>query len=547
MERAGPEKERVVPPFVDTDKDCLDFTRRRHETLHLKMSPEVLKGNYYLVIDLYSAANPVHPQGHLGWWACDLGANKELRATLSRRNGGFAVTFDGRACPEGKSWANPDRTDWRREGVLALHVVLRSSDNKALVFDEVINLYQDKASLQAARAACGEVEKALPPTTRTVPRWYCWPRGTRAFVLARDIYEGDAVGNFAIGLGKFLKTHGVVSRLGAANFNPQLRGVIQPMGRLLSEIREQDLLLFNASTYDPYMEAISALPARKILCYHNITPPRFFQIYDAERAMLCAKAMEQLALAARFDCWTANSSVSVEQLSRAVALSAATAVQPAPKIPVVVIPPLINALKWDQVKAEEVALPDQGDMLLHVGRLAPNKRIEDLFALFQEYLRLNPKSWLIVVGRQLFKGYDNYLNYLLLHRYRRIGRRIRFLQTLTDGQLKTAYLRCSALVTMSEHEGFCLPVVEAMHFRKPVFAYAEPAVRETLGQAGRLFYHKDFPAIAAEVHALLRDGAQCESMVEGQYRRFQTLASQAEGRALWEAIEKVLFPREDTL
>ena len=344
MEKAGAEKGRVVPPFVDADEEYLDFTRRRHETLRLRMSPEVLEGNYFLVIDLYSASNPVHPQGHLGWWACDLAANKELRVALSRRNGAFAVAFDGRACPEGKSWVNPDRADWRTERVVALHVVLRSSDNKALVFDEVIHLYQDKASLQAARAARNEAGKALPATTRTVPRWYCWPRGTRAFVLARDIFEGDAVGNFALGLGKFLKTHGVVSRLGAANFDPRLRGVIQPMGRLLGEIREQDLVLFNASTYDPYMEAISALPARKILCYHNITPPRFFQIYDAERAMLCAKAMEQLALAARFDCWTANSSVSVEQLSRAVALSAATTVQPVPKIPVVVIPPLINAI-----------------------------------------------------------------------------------------------------------------------------------------------------------------------------------------------------------
>ena len=64
MEKAGAEKGRVVPPFVDADKEYLDFTRRRHETLRLKMSPEVLKGNYFLVIDLYSASNPVHPQGH---------------------------------------------------------------------------------------------------------------------------------------------------------------------------------------------------------------------------------------------------------------------------------------------------------------------------------------------------------------------------------------------------------------------------------------------------------------------------------------------------
>ena len=112
---------------------------------------------------------------------------------------------------------------------------------------------------------------------------------------------------------------------------------------------------------------------------------------------------------------------------------------------------------------------------------------------------------------------------------------------VSDGQLKTLYERSSAFVTMSEHEGFCVPVVEAMAFDKPVFAYADEAVLETLGRSGRVFYNKDFDAIAGDLDAVLSNPWIERLIVASQRSRMAEIVDQAAGQALWSVLEKVLY------
>jgi glycosyltransferase involved in cell wall biosynthesis len=175
--------------------------------------------------------------------------------------------------------------------------------------------------------------------------------------------------------------------------------------------------------------------------------------------------------------------------------------------------------------------------------VAQHKKIEDLVALFQEYHNLDQDSCLLIVGTHLMPGYSAYLRHVLDTRFQRVKDSIFFLGEVSLGQLKSLYRACSAFVTMSEHEGFCLPVVEAMSFDLPVFAYAEPAVRETLGGSGVICYSKDFPVIAEDMHRILHSTNELAHMLASQRRRVGEIEHEANGYALWRAFEEVLFTK----
>ena len=91
----------------------------------------------------------------------------------------------------------------------------------------------------------------------------------------------DAVGNFVLDLYRLFKLHGITCRIYANRFDPELRGLVQPVCEALLDAAPQDLILYNFSIFDPYVEAIASLGCKKLLYYHGITPARFFQIYDA--------------------------------------------------------------------------------------------------------------------------------------------------------------------------------------------------------------------------------------------------------------------------
>jgi glycosyltransferase involved in cell wall biosynthesis len=122
---------------------------------------------------------------------------------------------------------------------------------------------------------------------------------------------------------------------------------------------------------------------------------------------------------------------------------------------------------------------------------------------------------------------------------------IHFLEGVSDGQLKTLYPAASAFVTMSEHEGFCIPLVEAMVFDTPIFAYGCEAVVETLGQSGRVFYKKDFAALAANMHDVLTTDWKRAKILAEQRRRLAEITSCIDGRTIWSTIEEVFFRRDE--
>jgi glycosyltransferase involved in cell wall biosynthesis len=158
--------------------------------------------------------------------------------------------------------------------------------------------------------------------------------------------------------------------------------------------------------------------------------------------------------------------------------------------------------------------------ILFVGRIAPNKKCEDLLLAFLYFNRfVEPDSQFIQVGS--FAGTEPYYYYLLAQA-RELGiDNVHFAGSVPQAQLNAFYACADVFLCMSEHEGFCIPVLEAMVHRVPVLAFAAGAVPETLDGAGVLFREKNYPQVAEMLGRLCTDTELSAAVVEGQTQRLE--------------------------
>jgi glycosyltransferase involved in cell wall biosynthesis len=178
--------------------------------------------------------------------------------------------------------------------------------------------------------------------------------------------------------------------------------------------------------------------------------------------------------------------------------------------------------------------------ILHVGRIAPQKKIEDLirvFYLFQK--RYRPDSRLILVGTD--GGLRNY-GRALKQMAEDLGltEKIRFAGFATFRQLITYYHQAQAYLCLSEHEGFCVPLMESMFFGLPVLAYLTGGIPETLGGSGIGIVEKNWEEIAELLNLAVSDQAFRETIVAGQKERLKDLGLEANSGRLRVLLEPFL-------
>jgi glycosyltransferase involved in cell wall biosynthesis len=190
--------------------------------------------------------------------------------------------------------------------------------------------------------------------------------------------------------------------------------------------------------------------------------------------------------------------------------------------------------------ALEKILADGLINILFVGRIVPNKRIEDHIRLAEMYKRYIDSYYrFIFVGR--YDAMPRYYNQVraLINEYRMLPDRFWFTGPVPDEDLAAFYRWADVYVSLSEHEGFCVPLVEAMAADVPVLAYAAGAVPETLGGAGVLFSPKDLEFAAEMLGTLVYDRPVREAVIEGQRRRLADFAPARIEQQLLEMIGRV--------
>jgi len=346
-------------------------------------------------------------------------------------------------------------------------------------------------------------------------------------------HRGDAIGDSARVVRHILRTAGHVSELYALTIEEELRGDVLPFEDPRS--RRGDVTIFHFALPSRMTAEFASLRRGRVLQYHNVTPARFFAPYDPQLFRLAAIARQELrSLVGHVDLALGDSDFNRQELED-------LGFDPTGVLPIAVNTDRITSAP--RRPALEKILSDGLINILFVGRLAPNKRIEDHIRLAEVYKRYVDSYYrFLFVGR--YDGIPRYFEQVqaLVTEYRMLPERFWFTGPVPDEDLAAFYRWADVYVSLSEHEGFCVPLVEAMAADVPVLAYAAGAVPETLGGAGVLFAPKDLELAAEMLGLLVYDRATREHVLEGQRARLKDFALERIETRLWRALDQVGIP-----
>ena len=328
-------------------------------------------------------------------------------------------------------------------------------------------------------------------------------------------HRGDAIGDSARTVRELLRGMGHESDIFALTIDDDLRGDVLPFSDPAAA--RGDVTMFHFALPSPMTEAFERLTCVKVLQYHNITPASFFAAYDPGLFRLAALGRKELAtLAGRVDLALGDSEFNRQEL------------ESLGFTPTGVLPIAVNTARLTSAPARpalERILSDGLINILFVGRIVPNKKIEDHIRLAELYKRYVDSYYrFIFVGR--YDGLPRYYAQVraLIAEYDMLPERFWFTGPVPDEDLAAYYRWADAYVSLSEHEGFCVPLVEAMAADVPIVAYAAGAVPETLGGAGLLFAPKDLELAAELLGTVVYDHGVRARVLDGQRRRLQDFA-----------------------
>lgn len=331
----------------------------------------------------------------------------------------------------------------------------------------------------------------------------------------------DAIGNHARQLRKALRSAGVESDIYAEAVDSRVRAEAHDFAQFSLPRGDDTFALYHASTHSAmasWLASSAAESERVSTDYHNITPSSYFARWEPDAASSMEEARNELSqLAPHVSLALADSEFNEAELRSAGYARTATS------------PLLVDLDEYHRAPAPatlarlERERAGGGMRWLFVGRVAPNKCQHDVMAAFALYRRaFDPKARLTLVGGATSLRYLKALHDLAAELS--LGDSVEILDNVAFADLLAYYAVADVFVCMSEHEGFCVPVLEAMELGVPVVAYAAAAVPATVGDAGTLLECKDPLVVACAVDALAKDVSRREGLTKRGVERARELS-----------------------
>ena len=324
-------------------------------------------------------------------------------------------------------------------------------------------------------------------------------------------HRGDAIGDSARRVRGLLRGLGHESEIYALTIDDDLKGEVRPFSDPAA--KQGDLTIFHFALVSPLTAEFARLPRGRVLQYHNVTPAHYFADYDANIFRLAMLGRQDLeSLVGHTDVALGDSEYNRRELDELgftntgvfpIAIDTAR-ITGAPRRPAL----------------EQTLQADGFVNFLFVGRIVPNKKIEDHIKLAEQYKRYVDESYRFVfVGKT--DAAPRYYSTIqaLMAEYRMPPGRFLFTGPVPDEDLAAYYRTASVYVSLSEHEGFCVPLLEAMAADVPVMAYAAAAVPDTLGGAGVQFAPKDLEYAAELLAELAYNDTLRAQVIAGQRAR----------------------------
>jgi glycosyltransferase involved in cell wall biosynthesis len=341
---------------------------------------------------------------------------------------------------------------------------------------------------------------------------------TRAAILTSHVSTGSAVSSDVLGMRAALEKRGIDARVYAESSDLQ-EPKAWPLGEIEDFLRDRDdILIYHHSIgWNPALDLLQGLKCKTVIKYHNITPPSFFSGISAWHEEMCRAGREQLQaiVDAGCDLYLSDSDYNQQELFAAGA----------DELRCFVVPPFHEIDRLQSLDADLGTLDQYRDgraIVLSVSRVAPHKGHADLIEAFAGYHHYhNQNSRLLIVGREeeAFAAHSRRLREMV--QFLLLEDAVAFAGEIPDAALRACYLLASVFVSPSKHEGFCLPLVEAMAAKVPIVSYDSAAIPETVGPAGIVLQDRDAELMAESIKLLIEDEAMNVQMGIAGRRRYE--------------------------
>lgn len=281
-----------------------------------------------------------------------------------------------------------------------------------------------------------------------------------------------------------------------------------------------DILIYHYSMgWNFGLNMLREVNCQRVVKYHNITPPEYFTGVSTNYEDICRIGREQTSLIAGMDCdlYLSDSEYNMWEM----------ALGGAPKSRSLVVHPFhhIDGLNligpdMDILRAYRGTTTN----ILMVGRVAPNKGHATLIEAFANYHHnYNKDSRLLVVGKEpeFLESYSHSLRELVDSL--NVKDAVVFTGGVSDDRLKAYYLVADVFMMTSHHEGFCVPLVEAMALKVPILACASSAITGTVGKAGIVWKERNPHLLAESIDFLVKDESVAVALGLMGWRRYEKL------------------------
>jgi L-malate glycosyltransferase len=358
--------------------------------------------------------------------------------------------------------------------------------------------------------------------------------------LVPSFVRHDAISSHVLQIRRVLRRDGFDSDVYVGAIDHRLAGEARLYKECSPGPDTGRVLLYHASTDSPmaaWLESTARNGQPVALDYHNITPPRYFARWEPPAARSMKVARNELSgLAQLTGLAMADSRFNEEEL---IGLGYRTTA---------VCPLLLDLEEYHQTPDRRTSAqiqrrrPVEGKRWLFVGRIAPNKCQHDLLAAFAVYRRLfDAGARLNLVGGATSPRYRRALE--VMAQDLELGDSLEIIESLPFSHLLAYFAAADIFVCLSEHEGFCVPIIEAMELGVPVVAFRAAAVTDTVADGGVLLHEKDPLVVACAVDDLLSDEAARQALVKAGRDRAAEFALESSSRKLLDTLNGWLDSR----
>ncbi len=348
--------------------------------------------------------------------------------------------------------------------------------------------------------------------------------------LVPAYHRGDAIGDEAAYLREFFQSQGFESEIFRLSCDRELEEESTDFASF-REPSSGDITILHFALPSPLTAAFRKLCSKKVIIHHNVTSPEFFAGFSEEMVRIARLGREELrSLAGAVDIAMADSPFNAREL-----------------VEFGFREPQVFPLYVDFAKYNKPMNPflhrlfrDDRTNILFVGRVAPNKKIEDLIKVAFYYKKfISPLVRLVIVGKtSSLPGYYQAL-VRLADDFLLTPEEVVFAGHIPEDEMFALYRAADVFLSMSEHEGFCLPLVESMIFDLPIVAFDSTAIPDTLDGCGILVKEKQVDSVAELLDVVIRDRSFREKILHGQRERLESLRAVGREPFLLRMIERL--------